>query len=365
MTDGLSAVLSRVSQIESLLSPGAASATSATGSVGSSSAGGTSSTSGTDFDDALGLATANGSSTGSTELGAQTVALATKYLGTPYRWGGTDPKTGLDCSGFTQLVYKQVGVDLPRTSAAQAQTGTPVDSLSQAQPGDLLFFGSPVHHVGIYVGDGKMIDAPHTGDKVKIQSVYETPSQIRRVLPTGSSGISGQSLSASALSSALSSGLSDSDLSSVLAGLTGTGSATAATAATASSGGLGSTPYAALFTAAGQRYGVDPALLSAVAKTESGYNATAVSPAGATGLMQLMPATARSLGVNALDPAQAVDGAARILSNNLRSFNGRVDLALAAYNAGPAAVRKYNGVPPYQETQNYVQKVQTNWGQLR
>jgi hypothetical protein len=340
MTEGLSAVLSRVSQIESLISPTAPASTAGTGS---------SATAGTDFADALGQAGTGAGSTGSSALGAQAVAIATQYLGTPYRWGGTDPKTGLDCSGFTQLVYGRLGIDLPRTSGAQAGTGTAVGSLADAQPGDLLFFGSPVHHVGIYVGDGKMIDAPHAGDKVKIQSVYETPSQIRRVVPATAP-------------------VTDSGLASVLAGLTGssgsTSTALAGLPSGSTSGALGGTPYAALFQAAGQRYGLDPALLSAVARTESGYNPTAVSSAGAEGLMQIMPGTARSLGVNPLDPAQAVDGAARLLSDNLRSF-GRVDLALAAYNAGAGAVRKYNGVPPYPETQNYVQRVQTTWGQLR
>jgi soluble lytic murein transglycosylase-like protein len=213
-----------------------------------------------------------------------------------------------------------------------------------------------VHHVGIYVGGGKMIDAPHAGDKVKIQNVYETPSQIRRVVPADDASaqlLSSLSTSTSATGLPAS---TNADLASVLAGLTG--SATTST-------GLGDSPYAALFTAAGARYGLDPALLSAVAKTESGYDPSAQSSAGAQGLMQLMPGTARSLGVNAMNPSQAVDGAARLLSDHLRTFNGRVDLALAAYNAGAGAVRKYNGVPPYPETQNYIQKVQSTWGQLR
>jgi soluble lytic murein transglycosylase-like protein len=81
--------------------------------------------------------------------------------------------------------------------------------------------------------------------------------------------------------------------------------------------------------------------------------------------MQLMPATARSLGVNAYDPAQAVDGAARLLAGHLRSYGGRVDLALAAYNAGPGAVKKYGGVPPYNETRTYIQRVTTYWEALR
>jgi len=342
MTDGLSAVLSRVAEIQSLIgvSPASAPTTSASGTSSASDA-----STATDFANALGQASGDSNPAGSLSPGAQVIAIASKYLGTSYRWGGTDPKTGLDCSGFTQLVFKQLGIDLPRTSGAQSTVGTAVGSLKDAQPGDLLFFGSPVHHVGIYIGGNKMIDAPHTGDRVRIQSVYETPTQIRRVLPTSSDTVATASLSAS--------GMSDSDLTSVLAGLTGS-----------SSSSLTGSPYAALFAAAGKRYGLDPALLSAVAKTESSYNPNAVSAAGAEGLMQLMPATARSLGVNPMDPAQAINGAAKILADNLRSF-GRVDLAVAAYNAGAGAVRKYNGVPPYAETQKYVQKVQTAWGQLR
>jgi hypothetical protein len=338
VSEGLSAVLSRISQIQSLISPSAGVAT-----VGSSATS-TSATTGADFDDTLGQATGRSSSPSSADLGEQAVAIASKYLGTPYRWGGTDPNTGLDCSGFTQLVYKQLGVNLPRVSRDQATVGTAVSSLSQAQPGDLVFFGSPIHHVGIYVGDGKMIDAPHTGEKVQIQDVYATPSQIRRVLPDSTSTSSDGSTAALA---ALVKGIS------------------AGTPSSGSTGSLAGTPYAALFTAAGKRYGLDPALLSAVARAESSYRPNAVSSAGAQGLMQLMPGTARSLGVDPKNPAQAVDGAARLLSDNLRSFNGRVDLALAAYNAGAGAVRKYNGVPPYPETQTYVQRVQRFWGELR
>ena len=94
-----------------------------------------------------------------------------------------------------------------------------------------------------------------------------------------------------------------------------------------------------------------------MAQQESGFNPRAVSSAGAQGLMQLMPATARGLGVgNSFDPAQAVDGAARLL-RDLKAEFGRVDLALAAYNAGPGAVHRYGGIPPYPETQNYVRSV--------
>ncbi len=115
-------------------------------------------------------------------------------------------------------------------------------------------------------------------------------------------------------------------------------------------------PYADLFRAAGAAYGIQPSVLAAVAKTESAFDPAAVSPAGARGLMQFMPATAGEMGVDPLDPASAIDGAARYLSSNLRRF-GSLELALAAYNAGPGAVQKYGGIPPFAETQAYVPKV--------
>ena len=102
-----------------------------------------------------------------------------------------------------------------------------------------------------------------------------------------------------------------------------------------------------------------------MARQESGYNPRAVSHAGAQGLMQLMPGTAQGLGVaNSFDPAQAVDGAARMLRDLTQRF-GRTDLALAAYNAGPGAVMKHDGIPPYRETQNYVRNVMAMLGGAR
>jgi soluble lytic murein transglycosylase-like protein len=126
---------------------------------------------------------------------------------------------------------------------------------------------------------------------------------------------------------------------------------------TPSSGRVGSeTPFAELFNQAGERHGVDPRLLASVAEIESGFNPNAISPVGAGGLMQFMPATATEMGVDAFDPVSAVDGAARYLARDLERF-GRVELALAAYNAGPGAVHAHGGVPPYAETQRYVEKV--------
>lgn len=92
-----------------------------------------------------------------------------RYLGAPYRWAAAGPNA-FDCSGFTMFVYRQVGVSLPHSSRAQIGHGQRV-SRGDLQPGDLVFFGSPIHHVGIYVGGGNYIHAPRTGDVVKISSM--------------------------------------------------------------------------------------------------------------------------------------------------------------------------------------------------
>ena len=109
---------------------------------------------------------------------------------------------------------------------------------------------------------------------------------------------------------------------------------------------------------ASRTHGVDPRLVAAVAHRESRFNANAVSPVGACGIMQLMPSTARYLGVNNIfDSRENVFAGARYLRTLLDAFHGDLDLTLAAYNAGPGAVRKFNGVPPYRETQDYVRNV--------
>lgn len=108
---------------------------------------------------------------------------------------------------------------------------------------------------------------------------------------------------------------------------------------------------------AAKTHGVDPRLVAAVAHHESGFNANAVSRVGAVGIMQLMPDTARFLGVNAYDARQNVLGGTRYLRTLLDTFHGDLDLTLAAYNAGPGAVQRYGGVPPYRETQAYVKNV--------
>lgn len=112
------------------------------------------------------------------------------------------------------------------------------------------------------------------------------------------------------------------------------------------------------FEAASKKYNVSLELLKAVAKAESDFNPNCVSSAGAVGVMQLMPATAKELGVsNSYDAEENIMGGAKYLARKLKEYNGNVELALAAYNAGSGAVNKYGGIPPYKETQNYVKKI--------
>ncbi|HEV3072195.1 MAG TPA: lytic transglycosylase domain-containing protein [Solirubrobacteraceae bacterium] len=130
------------------------------------------------------------------------------------------------------------------------------------------------------------------------------------------------------------------------------------TGSASSVGSSGSTPYDGAIAQAAARYNLDPAVLHGLIQQESGFDPNSRSSAGALGLTQLMPGTASSLGVsNPLDPVQSIEGGARYLSQMMSQFGGNTEEALAAYNAGPGAVQRYGGVPPYAETQDYVHKV--------
>ena len=314
-------VAARIGQIQATIAQLAASASA------------TSATSGAGFSTELATAAVPGAAPGATPTdangvsGQDVVDEAKEYLGLPYVWGGTSKEKGVDCSGLVQSVYKSLGYDLPRVSADQARAGKPVASMAEARPGDLIAWDNSsrnngADHIAIYIGDGKMIEAPRTGLDVRIIDVPSKPDMIRRIIDTP------------------------------------------AAAAPAAAGGAGisprvaeGTPYSGLINQAAARTGVPGELLAAVAKQESGFNPRAVSPAGAQGLMQLMPGTARGLGVeDPFDPAQAIDGASRLLRSLIDKF-GTTELALAAYNAGPGAVSRYDGIPPYRETQNYVRSI--------
>jgi cell wall-associated NlpC family hydrolase len=217
MTGGIAAVQARMVELSQLLAPTATTSTTTTTSTGTS------------FADALASVTGTTEATtsiapGSGVTGEALVAAATKYLGTPYVWGGESlEEGGLDCSGLVQRSLADLGItDVPRVARDQMTLGTEVASLAEARAGDLVVFGGGTH-IGIYVGDGKMIDAPKPGQSVTIRDVYTEPTTIRRILPSAaevaSTGASTTLASALASSSAGQSALSLLDSSSSTASL--------------------------------------------------------------------------------------------------------------------------------------------------
>ena len=190
----LAEVTARIAQIQSLLAPAPKAASSST-----------SATSSTSFADSLSSALGSSSTTSSGTSGTATTgadgddlaAFASKYAGVRYVAGGRSPSTGWDCAGFTQWVAKQYGISIPDVSWQQIKTGTAVDGLSNAKPGDLLFFHEPgghhhdpsplgVNHVAIYLGDGKMVEAanPRAGTRISPVDTQHLVG-IRRIAPEG------------------------------------------------------------------------------------------------------------------------------------------------------------------------------------
>jgi soluble lytic murein transglycosylase-like protein len=198
---------------------------------------------------------------------------------------------------------------------------------------------------------------------MSVEAVLSRISQIEAMM-NGGAAQAAAPVATAATTSDLTSASNGASFAGALASATGTGGAdasasTLAAPAAGASALPAGTPFAAQITASAKRNGIDPALLAGLIKQESGFNPHAGSAAGAQGLTQLMPGTARGLGVtNTFDPAQSIEGGARYLKQQLDHFGGDVARALAAYNAGPGAVQRYGGVPPYAETQNYVRRVQ-------
>lgn len=125
-----------------------------------------------------------------TETPGKVLDAVQKYLGLPYVWGGNDPAVGLDCSSFVQNVFKDLGYSLPRVTWDQMNSGTKVESMAAAQPGDLLI-SHDGGHVAIYLGNGKAVDAPQPGQTIQIRDAWETDANlttIRRILPTETAG---------------------------------------------------------------------------------------------------------------------------------------------------------------------------------
>ena len=202
------------------------------------------------------------------------------------------------------------------------------------------------------------------GDEQAIaQRVQQLQGLIEQTRQVGS-GLSSTGATAAAPStdslSATASQVPAGDFAAALQAATTTDSSSPITAQSQSAAGASadSGEYDSVIEQAAERYGIDPAVLHGLIQQESGFDPSAQSSAGASGLTQLMPGTASSMGVaNPLNPTESIEGGARYLSQLMSRFGGNTEDALAAYNAGPGAVQQYGGIPPYAETQSYVSKV--------
>jgi len=209
------------------------------------------------------------------------------------------------------------------------------------------------------------------GELAVLQRVQQLQALIEASRQLGTTGLATTAASPAASTAVTSSypQTADADFASALQAATnadasGVAEAPAATYQDASSVGASGESggeYETQIAQAAARNGLDPAVLHGLIEQESGFDPSAVSSAGASGLTQLMPGTASSLGVaNPLDPAESIEGGARYLGQLTTQFGGNTEDALAAYNAGPGAVQQYGGIPPYAETQSYVSKVLGN-----
>lgn len=234
---------------------------------------------------------------------------------------------------------------------------------------DAFSDADPLANAGAYAGD--------VGSSEPFEDAVEPPTSNARVAETGDrlleegqSGVAGLERRFAAFTQLLRRELStlESRCSMALRSLFGASSTHAPPASNATnevdqaSGAAPPSRFAGIIDGAARRNRLDPALLDAVIRQESGFRADVVSGAGAVGLMQLMPGTARELGVSdPFDPAQNVEGGAKYLRSLLDRYDGRLDLALAAYNAGPGAVDHFGGVPPYRETREYVSSIMAGY----
>ncbi len=205
---------------------------------------------------------------------------------------------------------------------------------------------------------------PLTGVAAGEQAVAQRVAQLQALIESARQVAGGGLLASTAASTASPAATQGSspDFASALQAATTADVSSAAgaqpTATSAAGAGEAGGEYEALIDQAASRNGLDPAVLHGLIEQESGFDPSATSSAGASGLTQLMPGTASSLGVaNPLDPAESIEGGARYLGQLTTQFGGNTEDALAAYNAGPGAVQQYGGIPPYPETQSYVSKV--------